>query len=69
MEFGPFSNTMRRQCVTIPIVLDSVPENDEQFTVTAEENVNGVSIAAPTTTVTIVDCKYYQGGGLFTYNN
>lgn len=65
MEFGPFSNTMRRQCVTIPIVLDSIPENDEQFTVTAEENVNGVVIAAPgTTTVTIVDCKYCRGGRL-----
>lgn len=48
---------MRRHCVSIPIVLDSVPETDEQFTVTATENVNGVFISSPTTTVTIVDCK------------
>lgn len=57
MNFGPFSNTMRRHCVSIAIVLDAVPETDEQFTVTANENVNGVFITSPTTTVTIVDCK------------
>ena len=61
MNFGPFSNTMRRHCINIPIVLDAVPETDEQFTVTADENVNGVSISTPTTTVTIVDCKYNLG--------
>ena len=58
MQFGPFSNSMRRRCITIPIVLDSTPETDEQFTVTADEDVNGVAITSPPTTVTIVDCKY-----------
>ena len=58
MNFGPFSNTVRCQCVNVPIVLDAVPESDEEFTVTADENVNGVVITTPTTTVTIVDCKY-----------
>lgn len=59
MDFGPFSNTIRRQCVDIPVVLDSIPENDEDFKVTLSENVDGVSVnaAGSMTTVTIIDCE------------
>ena len=57
MDFGPFSNTMRRHCVNIPIILDSAAEDDETFKVNAEEDVDGVVITGPMTTVTIVDCK------------
>ena len=59
MNFGPFSDTMRRRCVDIPIVLDSVPENDENFQVILTENVDGVAViaAGSMTTITIVDCE------------
>lgn len=59
MNFGPFSNTMRRQCVPIQVVQDSVPENDENFKVTLSENVDGVVVndAGSMTTVNIIDCE------------
>ena len=56
-SFGPFSNTTRRQCVDISVVLDAVPETDEDFKVTITEEVDRVSVTGPMTTVTIVDCK------------
>lgn len=59
-NFGPFSNAVRRQCTEISIVLDSNPENNENFKVTILENTDGVSIvdSGGMTTVTIVDCEY-----------
>ena len=59
MNFGPFSNTIRRLCVDIPVILDSVPEEEETFKVTLTENVDGVSVPVDgsMTTVTIIDCE------------
>ena len=59
-NFGPFSGSMRRQCIMIPIVLDSEAEQSETFTVNLSEEVNGVVVSpgGAMTTVTIVDCKY-----------
>ena len=58
--FGPFSNTMRQQCVDISVVLDTDPESNENFKVTVTEDEDGVSVvpSGAMTTVTIIDCEY-----------
>lgn len=54
-EVVMFSSTVMRQCVTVPILDDSVSENPELFTVTLSSDDPDVSSTVPTTNVLITD--------------
>ena len=55
----PFNTTVRRQCFNVTIRDDSVPENDETFTVTIEHDTDApspsITVEPNLVTITIVD--------------
>ena len=54
-EIVMFRSTMMRQCITVPILDDSISEDPEIFTVTISSDDPDVSSTVPTTNVVITD--------------